>query len=228
MHPAPLYLYLLVSDKTASPTDMTPASRIGKASDMGRRLALLNADGSGHAWTILLVIVVPRVLSATALAEQWKRDARRVHRRFQYGIDTIARHFGLPFFVNCAELKTSAHMHRTLHAYVQSVLATNPRDVADVAALECEPTTHVLNEQSYARASHPRERYKHRRRPVHVTKRRRGSTRPHSRLSHETLARLERVLLASQPQSVLVASLQTWVPPPPLTDQATTNPAADE
>lgn len=166
-----MYLYLATNYKSG--THIT--TKIGCASDIAERLTLLNSltNGPGterrarHApgyWRMLLVIYVPRELSARAIACQWAHDARKVHCRFRYGVESIAQHYRLPYLVNTAELRADTPLTRTIPAFVASVLAAVVPSTADgVRALTrvSAARTHYKT-LSFARLDRPRARYRKR------------------------------------------------------------------
>jgi len=117
---------------------------------------------------MLLVIAVPRSLRARDLATKWATMSRKVHRRLQYGIDSIARHYGLPFFVDVETLRDEPRIRRDMNEYVASLLDQTLVNVAPTCleqlgtqlrddTLPLRTTLHVDNE-SYARVDRPRAR----------------------------------------------------------------------
>ena len=111
-------------------------SQIGCVSDVEERTRIHNSKvptpGSERRarqaagwWKALLIIVVPASsgLSAGALARLWKTCKRKIHCRFQFGIESIARHYGLPYFIDVDELRSDARIAGVIPAFVRSVIA---------------------------------------------------------------------------------------------------------
>ena len=100
--PAPqvLYLYMMTNRLEG----MQTSTKIGCVSDVEQRMSQHNSTepvagaerrvrkAAGH-WKPLLIIAVPRSsgLSARALANEWSQGTRRIHCRFEYGVERIAR-----------------------------------------------------------------------------------------------------------------------------------------
>lgn len=166
MATTPLYLYLAIN------RGKTVTTKIGCTSDVTERLALLNAlttapgreRRSRHEpgkWAMLLVIVVPRVLSAGAIKLQWARDKRKPHCRFVYGIKHVAWHYGLPYFINFAELHASTALCAAipeLVARLQPRGAVSASLAADLVSGRYPVATTRFASQSFARLDRPRDR----------------------------------------------------------------------
>jgi hypothetical protein len=169
-----MYLYLATNRK--NPVRIT--SKIGCASCVVERLTLLNgvapAPGaerrSRHApgaWKLLLVIAVPPTLSGRALSEQWSRDARKIHCRFQYGIE-LAWHFCLPYFIDFEELLADTALVAAIPEFVTSVRACALRGTLDDEAARVlfeetsRPPTTTFRGMSFAPADRPHARYRKR------------------------------------------------------------------
>jgi len=166
-----MYLYLATNYKSG--THIT--TKIGCASDITERLTLLNSLTNGPGterrarhvpgyWRMLLVICVPRELSARAIACQWAHDARKVHCRFRYGVESIAQHYRLPYLVNVDELRADTPLTRTIPAFVASVLTSIVPSTADAmtALTRVNATTTRYRTLSFARIDRPRARYRKR------------------------------------------------------------------
>ena len=208
----PLYVYLATNRKV---DDKHITTKIGCASDVDERLALLNAPspapGSerrtrhapGH-WRMLLVVVVPPSLSARAIADQWARDARKLHCRFQYGIESIAWHYGLPYLVDFEEMRADAALASAIPAFVRTIEARACPDTATVSRLAraltsssfCVSTTRFKN-MSFAAADRPRDRYRKRRATATATTTTEASSSPSKAARTVTVRSLDALLYES-------------------------------
>lgn len=169
----PLYVYLAVN--RGSDDHMT--TKIGCTSDVKERLTLLNAPApspgserrSRHApgqWHMLLVIVVPRTLSSRAIAQQWARDKRKPHCRFQYGIENVAWHYKLPYFIDFDELRADTCLVEAIPQFIEKlrqhiVQPSQIQEVAQALVADTYPVaTTKFESLSFARIDRPRDRYK--------------------------------------------------------------------
>ena len=207
----PLYLYLLTNRKS----DVQTTTQIGCVSDVDERMSIHNSkvpvpgserrarQAAGY-WKPLLVIVVPRAsgLSARALAEQWKSRARKIHCRFQFGIENIAWHYKLPYFVNVDELRTDARITRIIPSFVRTILSavvSSERATEDVlrgvANAVTSPHFQAANMQfnglSFARVDRPRERYRKRKPGSATSRSAANSRRRNSRVAAAAAAAVE-------------------------------------
>ena len=177
MRKQPLYVYLATNHKS----NKSMTTKVGCASDVVERLRLLNAPSPApgserrarHApgqWRMLLVIVVPATLSARAIADQWARDARKAHCRFQYGVESIAHHYQLPYFVNFEELDENEEISSSIPELVTSLKTERVDDETTLVRSLAESlaandlgvaTTHFKN-MSFATTDEPRRRYRKR------------------------------------------------------------------
>ena len=172
-----LYLYLITNRKEGVQT----STKIGCVSDIEDRVQRYNStipipgserrtrQAAGY-WKPLLVIVVPAAskLSGRALAIAWAGGSRRIHCRFQYGIEQIARHYGLEYFIDTDELQADERIVKELPDLVKELVDSavhNNRDyISKVANLVMSPTYRPLttkhsNGLSFAKADKPRIRY---------------------------------------------------------------------
>lgn len=177
----PLYLYMATNRKEGTQA----ATRIGCASDPMERLRIFNSktpipgsdrrarQAAGH-WRLLLLIAIPprSRLSGAALKESWKRCARKIHKRFEYGIESIARHHGLPFFIDVDELKSDRRIVDELPTLTNKLLRELARDddssdrarklAGALVSGTLATRTDGANGQSFDRADRPRDRYRKR------------------------------------------------------------------
>jgi len=183
----PVFLYLATNRHDGEGECL--ATRVGVASDVRRRVERLNAaavagtssSNSSRSksrasrrplgtWRVLLAILVPPRLSARALALQWSADTRKPHGRFQYGVEQVAWHFGLPYLLDDAELGANSALTAAAPAFMARVRAQAARgqynasaiaELAERAAADTLPlATTALKTLSFARADRPRARYR--------------------------------------------------------------------
>ena len=171
------------------------STKIGCVSDIDARMAIHNSavpvvgserrarKAAGH-WKPLLVIVVPSSsgLSARALADEWASGTRRIHCRFEYGIERIARHYGLPYMVDTDELVCDERITKALpdlcRDLTDTVVTLTPSpDATSDAAPDTDVPSHIVelanlvlssdyqlretrhyNDKSFAKVDRPRRR----------------------------------------------------------------------
>jgi hypothetical protein len=171
-----LFLYMVTNRKEG----VQSVTRIGCVSDPIKRLAIFNSptptpgsdrrarQAAGH-WNLLLVIAVPPELSGTALKEEWRKSTRKIHKRFEYGIVCIARHHGLPHFVDIDELSKDARIIDELPDLVKELHQQVQRSGCDLKHLAEQVSNGRLpirlsssSGLSFAHADRPRDRYRKR------------------------------------------------------------------
>ena len=172
-----LFLYMVTNRKEG----VQSVTRIGCVSDPIKRLAIFNSptptpgsdrrarQAAGH-WNLLLAIAVPPELSGSALKEEWRKSTRKIHKRFEYGIVCIARHHGLPHFVDIDELSKDARivdelpdLVKELHQQVQRRSVRELKNLADQVLNGCLPIRLSSSSGlSFAHADRPRDRYRKR------------------------------------------------------------------
>jgi hypothetical protein len=175
-----VYVYLATN---RAPGGTTTSTKLGVASDIVERLRLLNgAPGSPGAerrprhapgaWRMLLAIVAPPSVGARALALWLATTKRKVHLRFRFGIEKIAWHMGLPYFVNFAELDADASIEQAIPAFTARLrrehaalepeaLATGIAELgAQLVRNEYALRTTTVNRLSFAPRDRPRDRYR--------------------------------------------------------------------
>ena len=172
-----LFLYMATNRKEG----VQSVTRIGCVSDPIQRLAIFNSptptpgsdrrarQAAGH-WNLLLVIAVPPELSGMALKEEWRKSTRKIHKRFEYGIVCIARHHGLPHFVDIDELYKDSRIVDELPELVSELhQQVQQRPVGDLKHLaECVTSGRLpirlssSSGLSFAYVDRPRDRYRKR------------------------------------------------------------------
>ena len=179
------FLYMLTNRKPGVAT----ATQLGCCSDVDKRVALFNSEdivpGSDRRarqaagwWKPVLVIAVPRAsaVSARALVCQWKTGARKIHCRFEYGVN-MARCMSFAYVVDLDELRQDVriveHAKATIdwleHAMDDSpdrvkrmadvVAAANLPAAAATATAKQRPLPTTWQGLSFARVDRPRRRY---------------------------------------------------------------------
>jgi len=171
-----LFLYMATNRKEG----VQSVTRIGCVGDPFERLRTLNSptptpgsdrrarQAAGH-WNLLLLIAVPPELSGVALKEEWRKSKRKIHKRFEHGIERIARHHRLPYFVDVDELEKDRRIVDELPELVAELrrqvieTACDPRQLAEHLSDGRLPIRlRSADGLSFAHTDRPRERYRKR------------------------------------------------------------------